>query len=59
MGPWTNVANQWFGHKLPTIGACRAHHIVITPSEPVSAHALFVNYRSKDGKQHTLSNCLY
>ncbi|KAL6050685.1 Oxidoreductase TDA3 [Balamuthia mandrillaris] len=43
MGPWSKDACRWFPN-LPPIHAQKAHSILIRPSCPVSAHALFVEY---------------
>lgn len=48
MGPWTSQAQKWL--KVPKIESRRAHSIVVQPSEPVSAHALFVSYNTTRGR---------
>ncbi|XP_067928090.1 uncharacterized protein [Watersipora subatra] len=52
LGPWTNLASQWFDYRLPPIGAERAHSIVVTPKVPVTAHALFLEYKDDAGFHH-------
>ena len=48
MGPWSGAALRWF--NLPAITGRRAHSIVLQPSQPISAHACFLEYTSKSGK---------
>ncbi len=47
MGPWSGQAADWL--KIPPIRGHRAHSIVLTPKEPVSAHALFTDVTTKNG----------
>ena len=48
MGPWTKLATQWF-EGIPSIGAQKAHSIVVQPSAEVSADCLFLDHRTKQG----------
>ena len=50
MGPWTNRAQDWLPHSLPNIKTIRVHSIVMKPSEPASAHALFIRYKRLSGE---------
>ncbi|MGH6901152.1 MAG: NAD(P)/FAD-dependent oxidoreductase [Geminicoccaceae bacterium] len=50
MGPWSVLASQWL--PLPTIYGLKGHSLVFRSREPVSAHALFVEYEAEDGSVH-------
>ncbi|KAK9811445.1 hypothetical protein WJX72_004001 [[Myrmecia] bisecta] len=49
MGPWSSQAARWFSRPVPVTGQ-RYHSIVLKPSLPISAHCLFLSYRSKSGQ---------
>lgn len=48
LGPWTGLARGWVKSAPPIFGSL-GHSIVIQASQPLSAHCLFVNHRSKSG----------
>lgn len=45
MGPWTALARAWL--PIPHISAVKAHSIVLSPPEPVSATAVFLTFETK------------
>ncbi len=47
MGPWSGQACHWL--RSPRITSYRAHSIVLTPQNPVTPHALFMEVKSKEG----------
>lgn len=49
MGPWSSQASQWFP-AIPPISGRRAHSVIIKPKTPVTATALFMEYRLKKGE---------
>jgi len=48
MGPWSHKAAEWFP-SIPVVSGHKAHSIVLHPNENVTAHALFLQYKSADG----------
>jgi glycine/D-amino acid oxidase-like deaminating enzyme len=50
MGPWSVVASRWL--PLPAIDGLKGHSLVFRSREPISAHALFVDYEAEDGTTH-------
>ena len=50
MGPWSGQAEKWL--SVPKIRGHRAHSILVKPSEPVGAQALFLDHINKSG-QHS------
>jgi glycine/D-amino acid oxidase-like deaminating enzyme len=50
MGPWSVLAAQWL--PLPAVYGLKGHSLVFRGREPVSAHALFVEYQGEDGAAH-------
>ena len=47
LGPWSKNACKWL--PLPSISAKKVHSIVLKPTEPLTAHALFMNIRTSNG----------
>jgi glycine/D-amino acid oxidase-like deaminating enzyme len=47
LGPWSALAAEWL--PLPMIYGLKGHSLVFRTAEPVSAHALFVEYEGEDG----------
>jgi glycine/D-amino acid oxidase-like deaminating enzyme len=50
MGPWSALACDWL--PLPAIYGLKGHSLVFRSREPISAHALFVEYEGPDGAAH-------
>ena len=50
MGPWSVLASQWL--PLPAIYGLKGHSLMFRNREPVSPHALFVDYEAADGTAH-------
>ncbi len=50
MGPWSVLASQWL--PLPAIYGLKGHSLIFRNREPVSPHALFVDYEAADGTAH-------
>lgn len=46
LGPWSKRAAAWL--PLPRVGALAGHSLVFRPTEPLSAHALFVSDGGSD-----------
>jgi glycine/D-amino acid oxidase-like deaminating enzyme len=49
MGPWSDLFREPLG--LPPIGGLKGYSVVLRPSTPVPAQALFVEYECADGSQ--------
>lgn len=49
MGPWSMLAASWL--PLPPVTGLKGYSITLRPRQPVSAHALFVDYRGAKGEQ--------
>ena len=50
LGPWSSVAIPWFPVKsFPKIKGVKAHSITLKPTQPFSAHAIFLEYRNSKG----------
>jgi glycine/D-amino acid oxidase-like deaminating enzyme len=47
MGPWSVLAARWL--PLPAIYGLKGHSLIFRSREPVSPHALFVDYEGEDG----------
>lgn len=47
MGPWSVLASRWL--PMPMIYGLKGHSLVFRSREPVSPHALFVEYEAEDG----------
>ncbi|MFT5448371.1 MAG: glycine/D-amino acid oxidase-like deaminating enzyme [Gammaproteobacteria bacterium] len=47
MGPWSDLFRDTLG--LPPIAGLKGNSILLRPTEPVPAHALFVEYECADG----------
>jgi glycine/D-amino acid oxidase-like deaminating enzyme len=47
MGPWSNAASQWL--PLPAVDGLKGFSITLSPSAPVPAQALFVEYMDEQG----------
>ena len=47
MGPWAALAARWL--PLPPVYGLKGHSLIFRTDEPVSAHALFVEYEAGDG----------
>mmetsp|Transcript_470 Transcript_470/g.661 ORF Transcript_470/g.661 Transcript_470/m.661 type:complete len:373 (+) Transcript_470:21-1139(+) len=53
LGPWSAVAIPWFPAKsFPSIKGVKAHSITLRPTEPFTAHAIFLDYRTSTGKSY-------
>ncbi len=50
MGPWSNAAAKWL--PLPPVGGAKSQSITLHPTDLIPAHALFVEYQTKQGQQH-------
>jgi len=50
MGPWSYQASAWFT-IIPRIEAIKAHSVVLRPKEPVTPHALFLEFESNEGQR--------
>jgi len=48
MGVWSSLASKWLG--TPIISGTLAHSVVLTPNNPVPAHAIFTTYELISGK---------
>jgi glycine/D-amino acid oxidase-like deaminating enzyme len=51
MGPWSALAGQWL--PMPMVYGLKGHSLVFRTAEPVSPHALFVEYEAEDGAAHS------
>jgi len=51
MGPWSVLAARWL--PLPAVYGLKGNSLVLRPRDPVSAHALFVDYEADDGTLDT------
>jgi glycine/D-amino acid oxidase-like deaminating enzyme len=51
MGPWSALAAPWL--PLPMIYGLKGHSLVFRSREPISPHALFVEYEAADGAVDT------
>jgi glycine/D-amino acid oxidase-like deaminating enzyme len=49
MGPWSDLFREPLA--LPAIGASKGYSIILQPSTPVPAQALFVEYECEDGRR--------
>lgn len=47
MGPWSALAAKWL--PLPMVYGLKGHSLIFRTAQPVSAHALFVEYQAADG----------
>ena len=50
MGPWSVLAARWL--PLPAIYGLKGHSLVFRSRQPISPHALFVEYEAEDGSAH-------
>ncbi len=50
MGPWSVLAARWL--PLPAIYGLKGHSLVFRSRQPISPHALFVEYEAEDGSGH-------
>ena len=51
MGPWSVLASEWL--PLPPIYGLKGHSLIFRSRQPVSPHALFVEYEAEDGTAHS------
>ena len=49
MGPWSILAAQWL--PLPPVAGLKGYSVVLAPSAPVPAQALFVEYENASGER--------
>lgn len=49
MGPWSGSAAQWL--PLPPVTGLKGHSIILRPTAPIPAQALFVDYVSETGER--------
>ncbi len=47
MGPWSVLAARWL--PLPAVYGLKGHSLILRSRQPISAHALFVDYEGEDG----------
>jgi glycine/D-amino acid oxidase-like deaminating enzyme len=52
MGPWSVLASQWV--PMPMVYGLKGHSLVFRSRDPVSPHALFVDYQAEDGSTSSL-----
>jgi glycine/D-amino acid oxidase-like deaminating enzyme len=56
LGPWSFLSAKWIPKSiqilLDQISSIKAHSIVLKPEKPVSPHAIFLNYRDKNGHSY-------
>jgi glycine/D-amino acid oxidase-like deaminating enzyme len=51
MGPWSTLARRWL--PVPDVYGLKGHSIVLRPSKPVPAEALFADVETEDGMSDT------
>ncbi|MFQ5937029.1 MAG: NAD(P)/FAD-dependent oxidoreductase [Acidiferrobacterales bacterium] len=51
MGPWSDKAAK--GLPIPPVGGLKGQSITVRPTRDVPAHALFVEYQTTHGEQHS------
>ncbi|MEO1249559.1 MAG: FAD-binding oxidoreductase, partial [Pseudomonadota bacterium] len=49
LGPWMALARDWL--PLPVVHGLKGHSVVLRPSTPVPAHALFAEFENREGGQ--------
>ena len=49
MGAWSGKAQQWLKHNTPAFSGQKAHSIIVRTTDPVTAHCLFLNHKTKSG----------
>ncbi len=50
MGPWSVLAAQWL--PLPAVYGLKGYSIVLRPTAPLPAHALFLDHEDEAGETH-------
>ena len=49
MGAWSGKAQQWLKNNTPAFSGQKAHSIIVKTTDPVTAHCLFLNHKTKSG----------
>ena len=49
MGAWSGKAQQWLKNNTPAFSGQKAHSIIVRTTDPVTAHCLFLNHKTKSG----------
>lgn len=51
MGPWSALAHRWL--PVPDVDGLKGHSLVLRPSAPIPAEAMFVDFEGADGLNDT------